>query len=176
MKAEGALQDSLAVAVLAGVLLLLAGPVRATAQDSTLAPATPASTAAAAYPASSDSARRYIKPMSAFWRSLLIPGWGQAKLGRRLSGGIFIGVEGLALGMVVNTTVTLNYYESINSGKVDQLKQQQQDWIVILVANHLLSAMEAYVSSHLWDFPGDLQVQALPHGASATLSLPIPGL
>ncbi len=160
-------------AILAGVLLLVGAPGRLPAQDSAAAP-TPS--APAASPAQSDSARRYIKPMSAFWRSLLIPGWGQAKLGRRLSGGIFVGVEGLALGMVVNTTVTLNYYESINSGKVAQLKQQQQDWIVILVANHLLSAMEAYVSSHLWDFPGDLQVQALPHGASATLSMPIPGL
>ena len=153
--------------------LLAAGLSHLAAQDSTAAPLPPVTSPQAA---AADSARRYIKPMSAFWRSLLVPGWGQAKLGRRLSGAVFVGVEGLALGMVVNTTVTLNYYESINSGKVDQLKQQQQDWIVILVANHLLSAMEAYVSSHLWDFPGDLQVQALPHGASATLSLPIPGL
>jgi len=168
MKAEGA--------AMAGVLLLLAGPVRATAQDSTVASAPSASPTPTAPPALSDSSRRYVKPMSAFWRSLLVPGWGQAKLGRRLSGAVFVGVEGLALGMVVNTTVTLSYYESINSGKVAQVKQQQQDWIVILVANHLLSAMEAYVSSHLWDFPGDLQVQALPHGASATLNLPIPGL
>jgi hypothetical protein len=155
------------------VALLGAGPASLPAQDSTAAPAPPVASPQAA---AADSARRYIKPMSAFWRSLLIPGWGQAKLGRRLSGGIFVAVEGLALGMVVNTTVTLNYYESINSGKASQASQQQQDWIVILVANHLLSAMEAYVSSHLWDFPGDLQVQALPHGASATLSLPIPGL
>ena len=153
--------------------LLAGGLSHLAAQDSTAAPPPPVTSPQAA---AADSARRYIKPMSAFWRSLLVPGWGQAKLGRRLSGAVFVGVEGLALGMVVNTTVTLNYYESINSGKVDQLKQQQQDWIVILVANHLLSAMEAYVSSHLWDFPGDLRVQALPHGASATLSMPIPGL
>ena len=160
-------------AVVAVVLLLPSAPRLASAQDSTAAPAPAA--APDAPTAAADSARRYIKPMAAFWRSLLIPGWGQAKLGRRLSGGVFVAVEGLSLGMVINTTVTLNYYESINSGKVNDLKQQQQDWIVILVANHLLSAMEAYVSSHLWDFPGDLQVQALPHGASATLSLPFPG-
>ena len=164
------------VVVGAGMLLLVARPASTLAQDSTTMSAAPASPASPAPPATSDSTRRYIKPMAAFWRSLLIPGWGQAKLGRRLSGGMFVAVEGLSLGMVVNTTRTLNYYESINSGKVPQAKQQQQDWIVILVANHLLSAMEAYVSSHLWDFPGDLQVQALPHGASATLNLPIPGL
>jgi hypothetical protein len=160
-------------AVVAAALLMAVAAAPLAAQDSsaTVAPSAPPAASAPA-----DSARRYIKPMAAFWRSLLIPGWGQAKLGRRLSGGIFVAVEGLSLGMVVNTTVTLNYYESINNGKATDVKQQQQDWIVILVANHLLSAMEAYVSSHLWDFPGDLQVQALPHGASATLNLPIPGL
>jgi hypothetical protein len=160
---------------MAVVLLLSGTPRLASAQDSAAAPVPSAAAAPSASTAAADSARRYIKPMSAFWRSLLIPGWGQAKLGRRLSGGVFVAVEGLSLGMVMNTTLTLNYYESINSGKAAQVKQQQQDWIVILVANHLLSAMEAYVSSHLWDFPGDLQVQALPHGASATLSLPFPG-
>lgn len=167
-------------AIGAVMFLLVARPASTMAQDSIAVAAPPAPPVSSAAPpasaAATDSARRYVKPMSAFWRSLVLPGWGQARLGRRLSGGIFVAVEGLSIGMVVNTTVTLNYYESINSGKVPQLKQQQQDWIVILVANHLLSAMEAYVSSHLWDFPGDLQIQALPHGASATLSMPIPGL
>lgn len=175
MKAGEAVRAAGAVMV-----LLVARPASTMAQDSIAVAAPPAPPVSSAAPpasaAAADSARRYVKPMSAFWRSLVLPGWGQARLGRRLSGGIFVAVEGLSIGMVVNTTVTLNYYESINSGKVPQLKQQQQDWIVILVANHLLSAMEAYVSSHLWDFPGDLQIQALPHGASATLSMPIPGL
>ena len=51
-------------------------------------------------PAPSDTvAVRHISPMGAFWRSFVLPGWGQAKLNRRLTGGIFLAWEGVTLGM-----------------------------------------------------------------------------
>lgn len=113
-------------------------------------------------------------PMGAFWRSLLIPGWGQANLGRKTAGAFFLAAEGVSLGMVLTTTSQLNYLEDINSGSVDSKKQQQQDWLVLLGLNHLLAAMEAYVSAHLWDFPGDLSIQAAPAGGVAgAVSLPV---
>jgi len=31
-----------------------------------------------------------ISPLNAFWRSFLIPGWGQARLNRKLTGGLFV--------------------------------------------------------------------------------------
>jgi hypothetical protein len=124
-------------------------------------------------PTATDSARRYIKPMSAFWRSLLIPGWGQARVGRKLTAGIFVAWEGLTLSMALKANQELNYLQSINDPRVDAKKQERQDWLVLLGVNHLLSAMEAYVSAHLWDFPGDLHVQALPHGVGATMSVPV---
>ena len=44
----------------------------------------------------------------------------------------------------------------------------------LLGVNHLLSAMEAYVSAHLWDFPGDLNIQAAPGGGVAGgVSIPV---
>jgi len=115
-----------------------------------------------------------VSAMGAFWRSLLIPGWGQAKLGRKTAGALFIGAEGVTLGMVLTTSSQLNYLKETNSGSVDSKKQQHEDWLVLLGLNHLLAAMEAYVSAHLWDFPGDLSIQAAPHGGVAgAVSVPV---
>jgi hypothetical protein len=45
---------------------------------------------------------------------------------------------------------------------------------VLLGFNHLFSAIEAYVSSHLWDFPEDLDITAgpLPGGVGASVRVP----
>ncbi|TFG37721.1 MAG: hypothetical protein E4H44_04870 [Candidatus Aminicenantes bacterium] len=118
--------------------------------------------------------RAPLTPMGAFFRSLLIPGWGQAKLGRKTAGAFFLAAEGVTLGMVLTTSSQLNYLEEINSGSVDSKQQQYEDWLVLLGLNHLLSAMEAYVSAHLWDFPGDLSIQAAPNGGVAgAVSVPV---
>ena len=54
-------------------------------------------------------------------------------------------------------------------------KQQQiQDWIVLLVFNHLFSAAEAYVSAHLQDFPKELKIRAVPGGRGIGISVPVP--
>ncbi len=157
--------------------LLLASP--AVAQDSTaVTPPAPDSAAAALAPArvtdSVPTIRPPVSPMGAFWRSLVLPGWGQAQLGRRTAGAFFLAFEGVALGMTLTTSSQLKYLEDTNSGSVDSKKQQQQDWLVLLGLNHLLAAMEAYVSAHLWDFPGDLTIQAAPNGGvSGSVSVPV---
>lgn len=170
---------------LAGALLMLgilAGPVAA--QDSTRAvPAAADSLAPRPAPdtlrppaAAADTVpliRPPVTPMGAFWRSLLIPGWGQAKLGRRTAGALFLGFEGVALGMTIGTSVQLNYLKETNSARVDSKSAQHEDWLVLLGLNHLLAAMEAYVSAHLWDFPGDLTIQAAPGGFSGSMSVPV---
>jgi len=147
------------------------------AQDTTVVvpppPPVELGTPIVAPPSASDSARRYIKPMAAFWRSLLVPGWGQARVGRKLSAGVFIAWEGVTLSMALKANQELNYLERTNDGRADAKRQERQDWLVLLAVNHLLSAMEAYVSAHLWDFPGDLHVQALPRGVGASLSVPV---
>jgi len=175
-----------ALAVTALGCLLAAAPLAA--QDSSgVAPVRPdslllpapdtASIAAAPSSAAVDSVpliRPPVSAMGAFWRSLLIPGWGQAKLGRKTAGAFFIAAEGVTLGMVLTTSSQLDYLEATNSGSVDSKKQQHEDWLVLLGLNHLLAAMEAYVSAHLWDFPGDLSIQAAPHGGVAgAVSMPV---
>lgn len=156
-------------------LALAAAPARA--QDSTAAvpaAAAPESAAVAARADTLAAIRAPVSPMGAFWRSLLIPGWGQAKTGRRTAAAIFLGFEGVALGMTLTTSSQLNHMKETGSGSVESKSQQREDWLVLLGVNHLLSAMEAYVSAHLWDFPGDLSVQAAPGGGVAGgVSLPM---
>jgi hypothetical protein len=147
------------------LLLLAAGtPVRMAAQDSL----TPAPQRAVA-----DSLPQPISPMGAFFRSFLLPGWGQARLNRKLTGGIFIAWEGVTLGMSVKTRRELAYLRRTNSERAEAKRREHEDWVVLLVFNHLFAGLEAYVSAHLADFPGDLHLQAVPGGVGASVSLPV---
>ena len=124
-------------------------------------------------PVSSDTLQRsYISPFNAFWRSFLIPGWGQARLNRKLTGGMFVAWEGLTLGMSLKTLRELRYLRRNNSSRGDSKRQEHEDWLVLLGFNHLFAGLEAYVSAHLDDFPGDLQVQVVPGGFGASVSVP----
>lgn len=114
-------------------------------------------------------------PLNYFFRSLLIPGWGQASLDRKLTGGIFIAFEGLALAMALKAGHELEYLERTGSERVEGKRQERQDWFVLVAVNHLFSGLEAYVSANLYDFPADLRMRTLPDGRTGVgLTLPIP--
>jgi hypothetical protein len=136
-------------ASLAGVVLLLgfSGPLRLDAQDS-------ASVAAVQAPS----------PMNAFIRSFLLPGWGQAKLDRKLTAGLFVAWEGVTLSMSLKTRHELAYLRRTGSLRAEDKRREHEDWVVLLVFNHVLAGLEAYVSAHLSDFPDDLKVRAVPGG------------
>ena len=163
---------------LAGVLLLVAAPFvlpvsRLAAQDSA-AVASPADSASGPRaPSSGDSLALRTSPMNAFWRSFLLPGWGQAKLGRKLTGGIFIAWEGTTLAMSLKTRHELAYLRRTNSQRADDKRREHEDWVVLLAFNHLFAGLEAYVSAHLSDFPADLRFQAVPGGVGGAVSVPI---
>ncbi len=99
-------------------------------------------------------------------RSLLLPGWGQAVLHRRVTGAVFVFWEGLALTMTLKASDQLHYLRRAHpdSAATALKKQEVQDWIVVLVFNHLMSAAEAFVSAELWDFPPELEARPLPGG------------
>ncbi|MGH7512294.1 MAG: hypothetical protein ACREOQ_05140 [Gemmatimonadales bacterium] len=166
---------------LAGVLLLVAVvvlPPPAAAQDSAAvrrgaaARSKDTTTTMAHAATAADSLALRTSPMNAFWRSFLLPGWGQAKLGRKLTGGIFIAWEGTTLAMSLKTRHELAYLRRTNSGRADDKRREHEDWLVLLGFNHLFAGLEAYVSGHLSDFPGDLRLQAVPGGIGGTVSLP----
>jgi hypothetical protein len=162
-----------------GLAALLGGPIRAAAQDSTAgapdsAVVTPGDSAPAApRPATAaDSLALRTSPMAAFWRSFLLPGWGQARVGRKLTAGIFLAWEGTTAAMSLKTRHELAYLRRTNSARADDKRREHEDWLVLLGFNHLLAGLEAYVSGHLTDFPPDLQVRAMPGGVGASISIP----
>jgi hypothetical protein len=112
--------------------------------------------------------------MGSFWRSFFLPGWGQARLNRKLTGGIFLGWEGVTLGMSLKTRHELAYLRRTKSGRAEDKRREHEDWLVLLAFNHLFAGLEAYVSAHLADFPGDLRIQAMPGGGvGGAVSIPI---
>lgn len=122
-----------------------------------------------------DPAARRASPLNYLLRSMLIPGWGQASLDRKLTGGMFLAFEGLALGMALKSHDELRYLERTGSERVDEKRQERQDWFVLVGMNHLFSGLEAFVSANLFDFPGDLTVRPLPGGRTGYgLRLPVP--
>jgi hypothetical protein len=124
-------------------------------------------------PPADTAGRQYISPLNALWRSLLLPGWGQARLNRKLAAGLFVAWEGVTAGMSLKTRRELRYLRRTNSERADSKRQEHEDWIVLLAFNHLFAGLEAYVSAHLADFPGDLRFRAMPRGFGASLSLPV---
>ena len=153
-----------AATVLALLLAVCAWSPRAQAQDTTAVPA-------AAVPDSVGFTP--ISPINAFWRSFLLPGWGQARLNRKLTGGIFVAWEGVTLGMSLKTRHELAYLRRTGSARADNKRREHEDWIVLLAFNHLFAGLEAYVGAHLTDFPGDLKIRAVPGGLGASVSVPI---
>jgi hypothetical protein len=83
--------------------------------------------------------------------------------------------EGVTLGMTLKTRRELQYLRRTGSARGDDKRQEHEDWLILLAFNHLFSGLEAFVSAHLADFPGDLRFQALPGGVGASISLPISG-
>jgi hypothetical protein len=140
--------------------LLLAPSLSAQTPDSTAIP-------------SSDTIRR-LRPLPAFFHSLLIPGWAQAKLDRKLTASLFLAWEGLTLGMSLKAGGEVRYLERIeaDSARLESKRQERQDWLILLAFNHLFAGLEAFVSSHLQDFPADVRIRAVPQGIGVGASIP----
>jgi len=161
------------------LLLLAAAPlaaqqdsVRALPADSQPQPAAVDSAVRRAGRPDSVRPRPPISPGGAFLRSLVLPGWGQARLGRQLTAGIFVAFEGVAATMVWKSTWQLGFARTRGKFEASHT-QEQQDWIVLLVFNHFFSGAEAFVSANLFDFPVGLQARILPDGTTG-LGITIP--
>jgi hypothetical protein len=123
-----------------------------------------------------------VSPAGAAFRSLLLPGWGQSILDRPGTGAFFVLIEGLALTMTFKSMHQLNYLEQVQTEddpesveRVEAKRDEIQDWAILIAFNHLISAAEAFVAAMLWDFPEELEVQALwggRIGAGFRISLP----
>jgi len=152
-------------------ILFARPPVRLSAQvpDTSHAPPRIVTTGAIVVP--TDTAHR-VRPMGAFLRSLLVPGWGQAVTGRPVAGAVFATWEGVSAMMTLKAQSEFHYLREAGSVSVGAKRQEVQDWLVLWIFNHLFSGAEAFVSAHLQDFPKDLRVRAFPGGVG--LSVPVP--
>ena len=119
----------------------------------------------------SDTLPKGVRPMGAFWRSFLIPGWGQAVTGRHTTGAVFVAWEGVTVMMTLKAQQEANYFKAIHSKNLELKRQEVQDWLVLWIFNHLFAGAEAYVSAHLRDFPPDLKVRAYPGGIGVTVPI-----
>ena len=149
-----------------GLLLTARPPDRLTAQARDTARTSQTVTAAVR------DTTHHIKPIGALWRSLLIPGWGQARSGRHFTGAAFVAWEGVAVMMTVRAVQEKHYMDETHSLNLPAKRQQIQDWVVILGFNHLFAAAEAFVSAHLLDFPKELKLRAGPGGIGVSFPLP----
>ena len=118
-----------------------------------------------------DTIHHGVRPMGAFLRSFILPGWGQAATNRPMTGAAFVAWEGITAMMTLKAQQEANYFKSINSANLRLKRQEVQDWLVLWIFNHLFSGAEAYVSAHLQDFPPDLKVRAFPGGIGVTIPL-----
>ncbi len=116
-----------------------------------------------------------IRPLPAFFTSALVPGLGQALLDRKLTGGLFMAWEGLTLGMTLKAASELRFLErtGADSSRLEQKRQERQDWLVLLIFNHVFAGLEAFVSSHLQDFPSDVKLRAGPRGLGFQATIPV---
>ncbi len=127
------------------------GATRQLAPDTTLR--LPADTARA------DSAgRRSIPPLGALARSLVVPGWGQASVGRPVRGAFYFAAQAGSLFMVIKSQQKLEAARRAvaagraDSSLVESRVSQREDWIVLSVFWAVLSGVDAWVSANLSDF------------------------
>ena len=129
-------------------------------------------------PAAPDTLRPPISPKRAFLNSLFFPGSAQNRLGRhRVAAGI-IGVEAMSIAMIRESgadvrearrqrgdSTVISYVDAqgnrltppqverrrFGDDEVSARRSHVEDWIALLIANHLFAAADAFVAASLWD-------------------------
>jgi len=89
-----------------------------------------------------------------------------------VTGALFVAWEGTTLYMWRKAEQEARYLEEIGAGHVKGKRQESEDWLVLLVFNHLFAGAEAFVAGHLQDFPEELRIRAIPGGVGVRLPLP----
>lgn len=138
-----------------------------------------------------------LSPRRAFLYSLILPGYAQSVLGRNRAGALEMAFEAVALTMIrisaadvrearrmVADSIPVSF---VDDAGVPRIRYQRtpfpeslirarrahlEDWIAVLIGNHLFSAADAFVAANLWDLPAEVSVRASPGSAGVALSVP----
>jgi hypothetical protein len=177
------------------LVILLALPAIAGAQIDTTRRPPPPPARVSTTPAV-DSFKPPISPRRAFFYSFLLPGYSQSRLGRHKAGATFMLVEAIALGMIresaadahearrlVGDSLIVSYVDPSGNAAITRgparfddnyirtREAHVEDWVALLVANHLFAGADAFVAAHLWDIPARLGFRVVPHGGVLSASL-----
>lgn len=143
-----------------------------------------------------DTIKPPISPRRAFLYSAILPGSGQAILGRQKAAAVMLLIEGIAIAMIRQSaasvgearrmsgdSVVTSYVNSagdsvptanprrFDSPYVHTRQSQVEDWAAFLIANHLFSGADAFVAANLWELPAQLQIRVTPQRASVGAKL-----
>lgn len=142
-----------------------------------------------------DSVHSPITPRRAFFYSFLVPGYSQSVLGRYKSATAFLLVEGISIAMIResgadkrearrlgNDSTVVSYVDGtgatgkivapplFNDGYVKTRGAHVEDWIALLVANHLFAGADAFVAANLWDVPSHVSLRMTPSRTTVSAS------
>ena len=145
-----------------------------------------------------DSIKPPLTPKRAFFYSFLAPGSAQSILGRHKAAAGFLLVEAISLIMIresaadvhearriANDTLVVSYVDEFGNpatpvitappqfttNYVHAREAHVEDWIALLVANHLLAGADAFVAANLWDVRAHLGLRVAPGSAALTASV-----
>jgi hypothetical protein len=178
-------------AVVAGAVLVAPRTARSQVADSVRRAPLPAAIVPAV-----DSFRPPMTPRRAFLYSFLLPGYSQSRLGRNKAGTAFMLVEAISVAMIRESgadarearrlsgdSLIVSYVDAQGNPSITKVRSSfgdvevrsrrahVEDWVALLIANHLFSGADAFVAANLWDIPARLGLQMLPRGAAITASL-----
>jgi hypothetical protein len=131
-----------------------------------------------AMPVVVDTLKPPISPKAAFLRSLIFPGSAQNRLGRNKVAAGIMAVEAMSIAMIresgadvrearrqLGDSLIISYVDDngnklpvpirerrrFGDDEVSSRRSHVEDWIALLIANHLFAASEAFVAASLWD-------------------------
>jgi len=187
--------------ILSAALLAMAGTARrAGAQKADTLRPPPAAAAKPAADTTQGPRRELMPPLSparSFAYSFIVPGYAQTVLGRPRASALFIALEAMCVTMLRQAQFDLRQARNAgtdsivvsrwdpatgqsgvvmqaspyNSQLIRSRRAHVEDWIAVLVANHLFSGLDAYVSANLWDLPAELSVHPTSTGTNVGLTL-----
>lgn len=106
---------------------------------------------------SADSTRNGPAPMGAFFRSLVLPGWGQLAADRPGRAVFYATAEAATVYMIVRTQRRINRADDDGDDELAASSRgRREDWIALAVFWSLASAVDAWVSAQMWGFAGEV--------------------
>lgn len=123
--------------------------------------------------------RRYrISPRDAFFRSLILPGWGQSSIGAPGRGAVYFALESGSLWMLYKSDQKLQEAKRLEQQRRDEgllapdrplplvraRRNEREDWITLSVFWFFFSGADAFVAAHLRDFDTRVSVEPSPTG------------